>query len=636
MFLLSTSASAKLRLPALIGDHMVLQQDRSAAVWGWAEKGQAVTVSLAGKSTSGVADAKGAWKLSLRPLPAGGPYEMTINSGEESLVVHDVLVGEVWLGSGQSNMEFLMSHTHDASTQVPQANYPNIRLFTVPRSASPTPKDDVVGSWQVCTPETVQNFSAVAYHFGKEIHKALKTPVGLIASDWGGTPVEDWIPPQTLEQDPANASLAKAARDPKSSEAWFQGTKFDLWVSDIRLIPKDKNQKVVTVVVKPSSSSAEKPVMGGTWTATFNPGSKTAFAAEGNSHSGSGPAGHFSGRVTGGGWGNCSTSFSSDGKPVDLRDYEAIEFYIKGNGAHFEMLLSQPSIADSDNYGSDFFEPTSEWQLIRVPLDKLKQGGWGILKPFTPDQILTMVFLVQVPYCPEVLSVAYNGMIAPLTPYPIRGVLWYQGETNTARPSEYHQLLSALITGWRQSWGEGDFPFLIVQLPNFMAVKPEPSESTWAELREAQLQTLALPHTGLATTIDLGEADNIHPRNKTDVGKRLALCALGVAYDKRKVTTGPLFDSLTEKNGKVTVQFQQVGKGLKVKGKTLKGFALAGADQQFHWAKAKVVGKSVEVWSDEVKEPVEVRYAWADNPVCNLYNRDGLPASPFRAKVNAR
>jgi sialate O-acetylesterase len=306
---------------------------------------------------------------------------------------------------------------------------------------------------------------------------------------------------------------------------------------------------------------------------------------------------------------------------------------VKGKGT-FEMLLGQPSITDSDNYGSEFFDTGSEWKLVHVPIDKLKQGGWGVLKPFTPDQIQSLVFLVKVPYAPEVPSVNYNGMIAPLTPYRIRGVIWYQGETNTSNPSEYHEVLSTLIKGWRQSWGEGDFPFLIVQLPNYLPVQSEPSESAWAELREGQLQTLALPKTGLTTTIDLGEVDNIHPRNKTDVGKRLALCALGAAYDKRSVYMGPLFDSLTQKKGKVILQFKQVGKGLKAKGKVLKGFALAGEDHKFHWAKAKIVGKTVEVWSDEVKQPVEVRYAWADNPVCNLYNQEGLPASPFRAKFN--
>jgi sialate O-acetylesterase len=227
-------------------------------------------------------------------------------------------------------------------------------------------------------------------------------------------------------------------------------------------------------------------------------------------------------------------------------------------------------------------------------------------------------------------------MIAPLTPYPIRGVIWYQGESNTGRPAQYHQLLSTLIRGWRKVWDRGDFPFLIVQLPNYLAVQKDPSESSWAELREAQLQTSALPHTGMTTNIDLGEADNIHPKNKTDVGKRLALYALGTVYQKRDLYTGPLFDSLTEKGGKVILQFKQVGKGLVSKGGDLKGFALAGADQKFHWAKAKIEGQTVVVWSDEVKQPLEVRYAWADNPICNLYNQEGLPASPFRAKVTSK
>jgi hypothetical protein len=398
------------------------------------------------------------------------------------------------------------------------------------------------------------------------------------------------------------------------------------------LIPKDKNKKELRVTVQKEGAPAGD--LGGYWSNNQNPGSTGSYAAEGEARSGSGPAGHYQGTMSAGGWGGCATNLTAGNKPVDLSAYEAVEFYVKGKG-QFAAVWGQPSIADYDYYTSDTFKPTSEWKLVRVPFKGLKQGGWGKPKPFTQNQVLSLSFGVRVASWPEVPEVCYNAMIVPLTPYKIRGALWYQGESNAGRPSQYHALLSALIRGWREAWKEGDFPFLIVQLPNFMAVKPEPQESGWAELREAQAQTAQdVPATGFVTTIDLGEANNIHPKNKTDVGKRLSLLALATVYKKDAVYSGPVFDSLEEKDGKVTLSFKHVGGGLMAKGgKGLKGFAMAGDDHKFYWAKAEIKGDTVEVKCDKVRHPMEVRYAWADNPVCNLYNKDGFPATPFRAQI---
>ena len=622
LFAWTVQAEAKLKLPAVIGDHMVLQQMTPLAIWGWADAGQTVTVSLAGKSGSAAADTDGKWKVSLPALKPGGPYDMVISNGE-AVTVQDVLVGEVWVGSGQSNMAFALKASRDANREILAANFPQMRLFTVDMAASSKPKDDLVGSWKVCSPATAGDFSAVAYYFGKGIQKTLKVPVGLIASDWPGSPGEDWVPREALEKHPTFATLiSQWDNDPMQIKTWTKGYDFECSLSDIHFIPKDGKGKILSVQVEKG-----KQGLGGNWSVATKPGSAATYVVSGKSFSGSGPAGYFSGLMEGGGWGGMNTPL--DSSPVDLSAYESIEFYAKGRGK-YNMTLGQPTITDYDYYNCGSFDLTPDWHRYSYSIESLKQGGWGLPKPFTQNQISSMSFNVQPPYWPEVPAIAYNGMIAPLTSYKIAGVLWYQGESNTGRASQYHELLSTLITSWREVWGE-KFPFLIIQLPNYMQVKADPSDSDWAKLREAQLQTLDVPNTGLVTTIDLGEADNIHPKNKADVGQRTALAALSLAYKKPVVASGPLFASALVKNGKMIVKFKQTV-GLKTSdGGPIKGFALANADRLFHWAEAKIVkGGAVVVSCAEVTKPVEVRYAWADNPVCNLINKAGLPASPFR------
>gem|GEM_PF-861484 len=624
LFVGAAQVEAKLKLPAVISDHMVLQEKTPLSIWGWADAGQTVTVSLAGKTASTAADADGKWKASLPALKAGGPYELVV-AADEAVTLQDVLVGEVWIGSGQSNMEFALKATHDADKEIPSANYPKMRLFTVERAAASSPKEDLTGSWKVCSPSTAGDFSAVAYHFGKGIHQALKVPVGLIASDWGGTPGEDWVPRGALDQHPAFTTLlAQWDKDPSQTTVWTKGYEFECDLSDIHFIPKDGKGKTLTVQVDKGQKG-----FGGNWTVAVKPGaSQAAYAVSGKAFSGSGSAGVFSGIMEGGAWGGMNTPLDNN-QPVDLSNYETVEFYAKGKGK-FNMTLGQPSISDYDYYNAGTFDLTPEWHRYSYSIAAFKQGGWGAPKTFTQNQITSMSFNVQPPFWPEIPSIVYNAMIAPLTSYKIGGVLWYQGESNAGRASQYHELLSTLITSWREAWSE-KFPFLIIQLPNYMQVKTDPSDSDWAKLREAQLQTLDVPNTGLVTTIDLGDANNIHPKNKTDVGKRAALAGLSLAYQKKIVGSGPLFASASVKNGKMTVKFKNAV-GLKTSdGGPIKGFALANADRVFHWADAKIAkGGLVIVTSPDVKTPVEVRYAWADNPVCNLINKAGLPASPFR------
>ncbi len=624
VILAASAAEAKLKLPAIFGDHMVLQRGKTA-VFGWADPGQKVTVSVAGKKAVGKADANGNFKVPLALAAAGGPYNLIVTS-DGSVTFTDVLVGDVWMGSGQSNMEFATKVSHDASTEIPKADLPKMRLFTIEKASSFTPLTDVKGTWQVCSPGTVGDFSAVAYHFGKEIHEALKIPVGMVVASWGGTPAEDWTPRSALD---ADSVLAQEAKNWEANQVqrktWTEGLPFELWLSDVRFIPKEKDGKVLS-----ASPDQKDNNVGGSWMTSMKPDCRGAMTLEGQGFSGKGPAVHFSGKMAGAGWGSLSVPLGSPS--VDLSRYQAVEFYAKGQGG-YRMTLGQASIADYDYYAmTQPFDAQDTWQKVHVDIADLKQGGWGAPKAFTPEAVISLNFAVSVPYWPDLPSVAYEGMIAPLVPFPIKGVVWYQGESNAGRAGQYTQLLSALITGWRKAWGV-KFPFIIIQLPNFMARQTAPAESGWSDLRQAQLEvSQKIPSVGLVNTIELGEADNIHPKNKTEVGHRAALWALKNVYGKKVSATGPQFLKAKLQGSKVLVTFD--GKGLKTRdGGEVTGFALGDKDGHYSWAKAKIQGNGVVVESDEVTQPYELRYAWGDNPDCNLVGADGLPTGPFRVEL---
>jgi Carbohydrate esterase, sialic acid-specific acetylesterase len=324
-------------------------------------------------------------------------------------------------------------------------------------------------------------------------------------------------------------------------------------------------------------------------------------------------------------------SFSADGSPADMSHYAGLRFYYRGTG-YFHYRSLQPSIYDYDDYISRPWQASKDWQDTTIWFKDLHQAGWGIPEPLTPASLSG--FDLEVLQAPTDVALApsslFNGMIAPLIPFAIRGAVWYQGESNAPRAYQYRTLLPALIRGWRQAWGEGDFPFLIVQLPNFGQRPEQPGEDVWAELREAQLMALRLPNTGLAVTIDLGSAVNLHPPRKAEVGHRLALWALGTTYHKDIVYSGPLYNSKQIEGNQIKIHFTHLGGGLEAHGPSLRGFAIAGADRVFHWANASIEGDAVVISSPAVPSPVAVRYAWAGNPDCNLYNKAGLPASPFR------
>ncbi|MFZ2146454.1 MAG: sialate O-acetylesterase [Sedimentisphaerales bacterium] len=490
---------ADVKLPAVISDNMVLQRDKSVdpapdgkvSICGWADPGEEVMVGVSWHSMRWAVTAgdNGRWEFAMNSPKTGGPYEMTF-SGKNTITLKNIMVGEVWVCSGQSNMQMSVKSSANAEQEIAAADYPDIRLFTVERKVAEQPQSDCVGSWTLCSPQTVPDFSAAAYYFGRELYKELNVPIGLIHTSWGGTPAEAWTRRGVLKKE-------------------------------------------------------------------------------------------------------------SDFAPILERYDDAVAKYPQAMKEYEQKL--------------------SEW---KEAAEKAKAEGEKMPQrpssPFGPGH----------PHSPAGL---YNAMIAPLIPYGIGGAIWYQGESNAGRAYQYRKLFPAMIQNWRSDWGQDKFPFLFVQLANFMAVKPEPAESTWAELREAQLMTLALPNTGMAVIIDIGDANDIHPKNKQDVGKRLALWALAKSYGKELVYSGPIYKSMEIKDNKIILHFDHVGGGLvAASDEPLKGFAIAAADRKFLWADAKIDGDSIVVGSNEVSAPAAVRYAWADNPVCNLYNKEGLPASPFR------
>lgn len=496
LFCLAGVAGAEVRLPGVFGDHMVLQRDVPLPVWGWADPGEKVTVTLGGQSKSATADNAGKWSLQLAAMKAGGPVEFKAQGKNNAVTFRDVLVGEVWLCSGQSNMAMTVNRVMNQEAEIASADHPEIRMLAVTRKTAKEPQDDCTGQWRVCSPKTVAGFSAAAYFFGRELQKQLKVPVGLIDSSWGGTPIQAWT----------------------STEAHLAAPKLKPMIDDLK-------RRAETYDPQKAKARYDKQL------------------AE---------------------WKKSVAAAKAEGKPPKGR------------------------------------RPRPPQQ------PELSQGSPATL---------------------------YNGMIAPLAPYAIRGAIWYQGEANAGSPL-YALQMKTLILSWRSDWKQGDFPFLFVQLPNFKAAQQIPSEPVggWPLIREHFLKTLAaVPNTGMAVTIDIGEADDIHPRNKREAGRRLAQWALAKTYGKDVVACGPLCKSMRTDGNKIVVEFDYAAGGLAARdGAKLKGFAIAGADKKFVWADAKIAGNTVVVSSPEVASPAAVRYAWANNPDCNLVNKAGLPASPFR------
>jgi sialate O-acetylesterase len=628
--LLVEMSSGQIRLPRLISDGMILQRDSLVGIWGWAAKAEKVSIRFDDSTYHGTADDAGRWTITLAPHKAGGPYEMRI-TGSNEIVIRDIMYGDVWVCSGQSNMELPMRRVSPIyRAEIAHSTNHYIRQFYVPQKYDFNgPEEDLQsGSWTSADPETVLNFSAVAYFYGKELYDKYKVPIGLINTSLGGSPAEAWMSEDALKQFPAYYKEAQRFKDSTLIRTIEESDKRRIGAWYARSSEEDLgNQRSQRPWSDQGRDDAD-------WSTMHIPGYWAPTAL-----------GPLNGVV----WFRREFDVPNVfvGKAAKLilgRIVDADSAFINGMFVGTVSYQYPPRRYDVpsgllkegtntivvrviSNAGRGGFVPDKQYEIAtRTDTIDLK-GEWRYRLGATMEPLASQTFIR---WKPEGL---YNGMIAPLLNYRIKGVIWYQGESNADRPAEYRTLFPAMIKDWREHWQEGDFPFLFVQLPNFMEAKPEPSESNWALLREAQLKTLSVPNTAMAVTIDIGEWNDIHPLDKLDVGRRLALAAEHLAYgDKSVVDSGPVFESMNIKGNKAVLSFTHTGGGLESKGGGgLLSFAIAGVDRKFVWANARIEKNQVVVWNATVPHPVAVRYAWADNPEgANLRNKEGLPASPFR------
>lgn len=619
VILAAGNAMAEVKLPEIFSDNMVLQRDKPVTIWGWADKGEKVTVNFNGQLLTTKADKKGNWKFTLRPMPAGGPFELMI-SGKNKVHYSNVLLGDVWVCSGQSNMEWMLRNTNDAKKEIAAADHPQLRLFTVKKETSYKPLNDVKGTWYVCSPETVADFSAVAYFFGRKINQDIGVPIGLIHTSWGGTNIQTWISWDTMGTYPAykNANLEEKqqlSEESKKKQADFVSSLAndkgdqEKWYDS----PADGEWKTIELP-KLWEQTAIGNVDGNIW---FK---KTIDVNE--AQVGKAATLHLS-KID-----DNDVTYVNGVKVGETNNYSADRVYtIPARVLRSGVNEITVKVTDTGG-GGGLYGEENEMYMEAGNKDISLAGPWR----YRPS-VINSDFGIQDAGPNSFPSQLYNAMVAPIIQYAIKGAIWYQGESNADEAYNYRTLFPQLIRDWRSKWGY-DFPFLWVQLANFMPQDSVPVESEWAELREAQSMTLKVPATGQAVIIDIGERDDIHPRDKQDVGYRLALAGEKVAYSKDIVFSGPTFTNMEKKDGKLILHFDNAGSGLEVHDKYgyLKGFAIAGNDKQFHWANAEITGAGeITVWNKSVADPVAARYAWGNNPDdANLYNKEGLPASPFR------
>jgi sialate O-acetylesterase len=622
----------------LFTDNMVLQQNTQVSIWGKTDAGAELILSGSwGSKTKCKADKLGNWYAKLPTSEAGGPYELTISSGEISQTITNLMLGEVWVCSGQSNMEMPLvgnwAHVNNAEQEAAAADYPNIRLFTVQKNIAFNPIDTInTQGWQVCDSNTVKNFSATAYFFGRKLHKKLNVPIGLIHTSWGGTVAEAWTSKQSLMQmddfskQAEKISSLDASRDSleKKFEADTRQMMQEITLADPGL------DGTTTPFAAPDLDDSD-------WLPFDFP--KLWEETELGNYDGSG---WFRKTIT-----LTAAMAESEltlyyGAPDDYDEawFNGIKIGENKEWGKQRVYTIPKGIARAGRNvitlrvydytgGGGFMGEPKDYRLVSdkgvsIPL----ATAWKAKKGFDFADIETRPVSLFDPNQPTVL---YNAMIHPLIPYAIQGAIWYQGESNAGRAFQYRELFKTMIQDWRTNWNQGDFPFYFVQLASYMPRNQHPIDDTWAELREAQTMALELPNTGMAVTIDIGDAKDIHPGNKQDVGKRLALNALAKTYGMEIPYSGPMYKSLEIKGNSIELSFDFVYEGLAtLDGRKPTGFAIAGADKKFHWADAKIIGNTVMVSSAKVPEPIAVRYAWSSNPDCNLVNSAGLPASPFR------
>ncbi|HZI55093.1 MAG TPA: sialate O-acetylesterase, partial [Chitinophagaceae bacterium] len=611
------------------------QRDAKINIWGWASKNEKIKIKFNGKNYKTTTGTDGKWLVRLPAMKAGGPYAMEI-SGRNKIVLNEILVGDVWFCSGQSNMVHQMNiHDVTYAKDIAKANYPQIRQFLITTAANlQGPLEDLPSGnpvsvgWKAAVGEGVRPFSAVAYFFARNIYDKYRVPIGIINASVGGTPIEAWTSEEGLTDfsllmsiiqknkdtayvNQANRAAAAANKQAPSNDLGMLSEK--KWF-DVSYVPPVGAWLTINI---PGywEDQGIKDLNGVVW---YRREIDVPVSMTGK------PAKVFLGRIVD------ADILYINGKQVGITTYQYPQrrYNIPADVLHAGKNIFVIRVTNTNGKGG--FVPDKPYCLFAGKDTIDLKGYWQykvgeVFEPAGNSGITNISFQNQ----PTAL---YNAMVSPVINYAIKGILWYQGEANTGRAEEYAKLQPALIADWRNKWKQTDLPFLFVQLPGFMDYNYLPSESNWAMLRESQMKTLSVPKTGMAVAIDLGEWNDIHPDNKKDVGERLALIAEKIAYGENIVYSGPIFQSSKNEGNKIIITFDHVGSGLMTNdGEQLAGFAIAGVDKKFRWAKAEIEGNAVVVWNDSISDPKFVRYAWADNPVNpNLYNKEGLPASPLR------
>ena len=624
----------QITLPKLISDGIVLQRDAKIPIWGWASPNEKIIIHFNKKTYKTTASKDGNWQIELPKMKAGGPYILSL-SGKNNIEIKDILIGDVWLCSGQSNMVHQLD-IHDVTyeKEIATANYPEIRHFKIPTTTSISgEKEDLDGgNWQKAIGNDVRPFSAVAYFFAKKIYEKYQIPIGLINASVGGTPIEAWIPKEGYKEHADILKIIEENKDTafinsqnvkspfnasteKITDKGLIGEK--LWY-DVDFVPKNWRQINIPGYWE---DQGIRDLNGVVW---YRKEIEIPASMVGEK------ARVFLGRIVdadelyinGVKVGNTTYQYPQ-------RRYTVPENLLKAGKNTFVIRVT-------NNNGKGGFVPDKPYYIFTEKDTVDLKGYWhykvgDVFKPidfskFTKNKKIRRINAQNEP------TSLYNAMVAPFTKMPLKGILWYQGESNSGRPDTYEGYMKNLISGWREVFNQPDLPFIYAQLPNFMDVSYLPLDSGWAELREAQLKALSNPNTAMTVNIDLGEWNDIHPDNKKDVGERMALAGLKLAYNENLVYSGPLYKDYEIKENKVIISFSHIGSGLKTNdGEALSEFAIAGEDKVFVWANAKIEDDKVIVWNDTIENPKYVRYAWADNPDNpNLYNKEGLPASPFR------
>jgi sialate O-acetylesterase len=636
LFIFSSQlVQSKILLPSVFSDNMVLQQKTNAAIWGKATAGKAVKITVSwNKINYGtITDASGNWKIKVATPGYGGPYTITISDGE-LLVLNNVLIGDVWICSGQSNMEMPLAgwgKILNNEKEIAEAKFPNIRLLQADHITSNSPINDAKvanGGWQECSPKYIAEFSSTAYFFAREVYEKTKIPIGLIHTSWGGTIAEAWTSAESLKKmTDFSAAVDKIQKSAKNPSTISYEEKVQNWVK--------------TITEKDSGYQAGQAKWASAETTNWKNMTLPTLWEDAALKNFDGIV-WFTKKIT------LPENWKTNGVKLNLgtiddNDITFVNGVKVGETVGYNVgrsyVIPANLLKDGENTitvrvfdsggGGGVYGEAKDLNLTNNKADKISLAGdWKYKVGLDFKNVEAKPYEEDGPNRPTVL---YNAMIHPYLQFSIKGAIWYQGESNADRAYQYRELFPVMIKDWRQKWGQGDFPFYFVQLANFMQVDNAPVESAWAELREAQQKTLALPNTGMATIIDIGDAKDIHPKNKQEVGRRLALIALAKTYGQKINYSGPVYQSNKVEGKQIRLTFGNTENGLKsADGAALTGFAIAGADKKFYWAKATIQGNQIVVSSDQVANPVAVRYAWGNNPVANMTSNDGLPASPFR------